>query len=158
MTGNQPIRLGLATLCLTLLLIACGDSEEEPIATSTEPVATATADTELELATQLVDEWVAGWRMSDPDAVVAVFTGDAVADGLQGHEAIRADVEEQGSWATDERRTGDLVQTEPGIYVFPAAYDWTGHGEVTGEIEIELQDDLIARLEWLWKEVDYGAN
>ncbi len=36
----------------------------------------ATQETDLETATRLADEWVAGWNNNDPDAIAALFTED----------------------------------------------------------------------------------
>jgi nuclear transport factor 2 (NTF2) superfamily protein len=116
-------------------------------------------DSEITLseeATQLIDDWMEGWQAGDPATVAALFSEDGVwqdnTGRYEGHEAIMADVRERASFGSNYRRTGDLVATGDGTFVFPGAYDWQGQ-VVVAEMEVALEEGLIVRLEAVSKEI-----
>jgi hypothetical protein len=93
---------------------------------------------DIDIATDLVDDWIAAINASDLEAYLAVFSED-VRDDMRVAEWPRA------SEMSNAIRTGDLVATDdPRTFSFPAQFDWRG-GTWVSEGEIVLQDDL-ARL------------
>ena len=113
----------------------------------------------IETATQRVDEWVEGWNAEDPDAIVAIFTDDATyrdpyGRGGSDKDEIATFAQAWVGSAFNVRRTGSGIATEEGTFVFPVSFDWSG-GTDAGEVEVELDGDLVSRLVWLhWKAVD----
>jgi len=124
-------------------------------------IVAATQPDELEVATEVVDDWVAASEADDAEAVGALFTENAViADpGLgtrSGRDAVIQEVTDRGPDTTNRRRTGDLVATEDGTFVFPAQFAFNG-ATWAGEVEVEMDGDLISRLEWLhWERQNQG--
>jgi ketosteroid isomerase-like protein len=143
---------------VVLLLAACGGSSDESADTSLAPTTTEQATTTtlppIDTATQLVDDWLAGWAAEDPDMVAAVFTDDGEytnptgTETFIGRDEIRAHAEEYLKFILNGRRMGDGVVTENGGFVFRIAFDAEAKS-YEGESEVELRDDRIARMTWL---------
>jgi hypothetical protein len=113
---------------------------------------------DIDVATDLVDDWLAAWIVNDPEAVAAVFTEDGILIGSDGETATGRDeiLSYTGSHSAvvlDAERTGDLTATEAGTFTFPMQFDWPPAPEViatwVGVVEIELDGDLASRIEWL---------
>ena len=136
---------------VVLLLAACSGSSDESADTTLAPTTTVPL---IVLATQLVDDWLAGWAAEDPDMVAAVFTDDGEytnptgTETFTGHDEIRAHATEYREFILNGRRIGDGVATESGGFVFKIAFDAESKS-YEGESEVELRDDLIARMAWL---------
>jgi hypothetical protein len=108
----------------------------------------------LAVATEIVDAWSAAWVATDGEAVAALFTEDGVQRDpgfgrISGRDAIMRDVNSfRGSGVTRGLRTGDLVATDDGTFIYPLEFDTDGE-TWAGEIEVQLEGNLISRLEWL---------
>ena len=78
---------------VVLLLAACSGSSDESADTTLAPTTTVPL---IVLATQLVDDWLAGWAAEAPDMIAAVFTDDGEytnptgTETFTGHNEIRA--------------------------------------------------------------------
>ena len=109
---------------------------------------------ELATATDLVDAWVAGWNAEDADRVAAVFTDDAQytnpsgTETFSGRDEIRIHATEYREFIMNARRVGDGVATENEGFMFRIDFD-AETKSYSGEIEVELRDDLVARMVWL---------
>ena len=109
---------------------------------------------EMVTATDLVDAWVAGWNAKDPEQVAAVFTDDAQymnptgTETFTGRDEIRTHATEYREFIMNARRVGDGVATEDEGFVFRIEFD-AETKSYPGEIEVELRDDLLARMVWL---------
>ena len=136
---------------VVLLLAACSGSSDESADTTLAPTTTLPL---IDIATQLVDDWLAGWAAEDPDMVAAVFTDDGEytnptgTETFTGRDEIRAHATEYREFILNGRRMGDGVVTESGGFVFRIAFDAEAKS-YEGESEVELRDDLIARMAWL---------
>ena len=136
---------------VVLLLAACSGSSDESADTTLVPTTTVPL---IDIATQLVDAWLAGWAAEDPDMVAAVFTDDGEytnptgSETFTGRDEIRAHATEYREFILNGRRIGDGVVTESGGFVFRIAFDAEAKS-YEGESEVELRDDLIARMAWL---------
>jgi len=125
-----------------------------PTTVTTTTVAPTTTLPLIDNATQLVDDWLAGWAAEDPDMVAAVFTDDGEytnptgTETFTGRDEIRAHATEYREFILNARRIGDGVVTENGGFVFRIDFD-AETKSYEGEIEVELRDDLIARMTWL---------
>lgn len=109
----------------------------------------------LAVATELVDAWSAALVAADGEAVAALFTEDGVTvdpgnGTLRGRDAIMRDVESRGPGLTGALRTGDLVATDDGTFIYPSEFDYIGTGTWAGEVEVQLEGNLISRIEWLY--------
>ena len=155
----RPYSLPLVlSFTLVLLLASCGDtnhnSADTTLAPTTTTVETTTTLPLIDIATQLVDDWLAGWAAEDPDMVAAVFTDDGEytnppgTETFTGRDEIRAHATEYREFILNGRRIGDGVVTESGGFVFGIAFDAEAKS-YEGEFEVELRDDLIARMAWL---------
>jgi ketosteroid isomerase-like protein len=113
------------------------------------------SDDDQAVATELYDTWARGWDENDADAVRSVFADDAVysdvpwdGGGTWTVEQHVGQVAPRGGLITNTGRAGELAATDHGTYIVVAEFD--AHGQrYSGEIEIELEGDLIARMEWL---------
>ena len=136
---------------VVLLLAACSGSSDESADTTLAPTTTLPL---IDIATQLVDDWLAGWAAEDPDMVAAVFTDDGEytnptgSETFTGRDEIRAHATEYREFILNGRRIGDGDVTESGGFVFRIAFDAEAKS-YEGESEVELRDDLIARMTWL---------
>ena len=108
---------------------------------------------DIDVATDLVDDWIAGWNADDPEAIVAVFTEDgALIDSTgvsaSGTDELPAYAEYWGIRVTDSERTGELTSTGDGTFSYPGRLVV---GDVTHDtvIEIELDGDLASRIQVL---------
>ena len=113
---------------------------------------------DIDVATDLVDDWVAAWIVNDPEAVATLFTGDGTYIGSDGDTAtgrgeILSYARSHIAVVLDAERTGDLTATEDGTFTFPMHYDRpAAPGEIAawvGVVEIELDGDLASRIEFL---------
>ena len=108
----------------------------------------------LSIATQVADDWIAGWNADDPEAVAALFTEDGEytnptgTETFTGRDEIRAHATEYREFILNGRRMGDGIVTESGGFMFRIAFDAEAKS-YEGESEVELRDDLIARMAWL---------
>ena len=123
-----------------------------PTTTTTQPE--ATQSDELAVATETVDAWNAGWAATDSAAVAALFTDDGVYKDpgigmIVGREAIARDVDIRGPGTTRVARTGDLVATDHGTFIYPVEFDFEGE-TFDGEVEVQLEGNLISLGEWLY--------
>jgi hypothetical protein len=109
-------------------------------------VVAANQTSDIDVATDLVDDWIAGWNASDPEAIAAVFTEDAKEEALASARDDAADL-------SNVERTGDLTASGAGTFTFPARFDWGG-GSYAGVWEIELGGDLVSSIEGEWGEVE----
>ena len=93
---------------------------------------------DLDVATERVDEWLDGWNASDPDAIVAVFTEDAVYSNpdatFTGKNEIYDHAVEYQDAVANGIRTDDGTETAIGLFTFPITFDSAG-GTYDGEIE-----------------------
>ena len=111
------------------------------------------------VATELADTWLRGWEENDAEVVRSVFTDNAIYSdvGFSGGrtktvEETVGEVETRGPGLTNVSRIGELTPIDPGTFTFVVEFD--GHGErYSGEVEIELHDDLASRIEWLTLDV-----
>lgn len=156
-------------ISVALLATACGNSDDAESTISPTPASTpmvqvtttieaaTTTLSALDAATQLVDEWLAGWAAKDPDMVAGVFAEDAVytnpthTEEYTGTDEIRAHAVEYREFILNVRRIGDGVVTEHGDSAFMVDFD-AEEKSYRGEIEVELQGDLISRMTWLHHE------
>ena len=133
--SRRPRFIGLA-----ILVVLAG-------AITTWAVIEANQRSDIELATQLVDEWIAGWNAADPEAVAAVFAEDVRQEELANAQAGVTNV-------SNTLRTSELRATDTdGTFRWTAQFDLRGYAQ-TGEWEIELDGDLAARIEGEWSAVD----
>ena len=116
--------------------------------------------TDLETATELMDAWVAGWAAQDPDMVAAIFTDDGEytnptgTETFTGIDEIRSHATEYLEFIRNPRRIGGGSVAENGRFVFRIDFDAEANS-YDGEIEVELRDDLVARMTWLnYKQVN----
>ena len=111
---------------------------------------------DLTTATERFDEWITGWNESDPDAITAVFTEDAVfsspADSANGKDEIYDHAVEHQDRVANAVRIGEGTETSEGVFVFGCEFDSVG-GTWAGEVETELDGGLFSRLEWLRMEI-----
>ncbi len=122
--------------------------------------ANQTDDTDnLAVATELADTWMRGWDENDAEAVRSVFADDAVYSdvgftrgGTKTVEETVRDVGIRGPLITNVSRIGELTPTDEGTFIFVTELDAHGN-RYSGEVEIELDGDLAARIEWLNLEV-----
>jgi hypothetical protein len=130
-----------------------GDGED-PVAGDPDQPA---VESDLAETTQVVDAWVAAWEADDADAVAALFTEDGVYSepngSYEGRDAIRRDALSSSRHAGNHQRTAELSSTGTGSFIFPFEFDFQGDTWI-GEAEIELDGDLISRLEILSREIE----
>lgn len=131
-TQRRPRRLGwmVGVIVLAVALIGGG----------IWAIVEANQPDDIEVATDLIDDWIAGWNASDIEAIVAVFTEDA-----SEHQLLPA------RWYATSRNnfvlTSDLLATEAAkTYRYTAEFEWSGHAW-SGEWEVELEGDLIGRMD-----------
>jgi hypothetical protein len=90
-------------------------------------------------------------------AVAALFTEDGVCSEpgrvVDGRDAIRGDALEICPFAGNHQRTGEISSTGTGSFTFPFEFGFQGDIYV-GEAEIELDGNLISRLELLSREIE----
>lgn len=118
-------------------------------------VVAVTGQDDLEVATERADEWVAGWNTEDPEAIAAVFTQDGVYRdpldrGGSSRDEILTFAREHVGGVFNAQRIGEGTITESNTFVFPIGFDWHSGTDESGEIEVELDGDLVSRLEWLY--------
>lgn len=118
-------------------------------------VISLTQPDDLTTATDLVDQWVDGWNAEDPDAIVAILTQDASyrdpnMQGGSDRDQIHAFAELWVGRVSNLRHGAGRV-TETGTFVFPFSFDYDT-GSHAGEIEVELDGDLVSRIHWLYWE------
>ncbi len=70
-----------------------------------------------------------------------------VARGPSTREAMRTYASRYVEDVTNCVRTGEGRVTEAGTFVFPMRWDF--EGPMTGELEIEFEGDLAARMTWI---------
>lgn len=108
------------------------------------------------VATELADTWLRGWDENDAEAIRSVFTANAVYYRDPAHPGSRMmtidelvrDVGATSSRVTNVSRVGELTATDRGTFIFVAEFDGDGI-RYSAEAEIELDGDLISRMEWL---------
>jgi hypothetical protein len=115
--------------------------------------------TDLAVATEAVDEWIAAWNAHDPDAIGGAFTADAVyqdlSDQWSGRDSIRDHARYFKNIIREVRRIGEGRATERGTFVFRLGFDFdfgSGPGTDVGEVEVTITDRLMSRVEWLNRE------
>ncbi len=175
--------LVVAFFAILLALCACSDDDIDAAATtttaaastpttittetlqtsSTAPTTSTTAPTlppgeedRIAVAAELLDRWTQGWNDSDPDAVLSVFTDDALyiefdpdeEDNLVPMEHMRSYVMDRGGLVKNARRTSELASSGNGTYVCVVEFNLSGT-HVGAAIEIELEGDLAKRIAWL---------
>jgi hypothetical protein len=116
----------------------------------------ATRTDDQAVATELVDTWIRGLNEQDADAIRSVFTDDAVIDLRGAPLTVEQHVSQSMSSGsgTNLTRMGELTPTrEEGLFTVGVEFDWGG-SRWYGEVEVELEGDLIARGELIG---DYTA-
>jgi hypothetical protein len=107
---------------------------------------------DIDVATDLADEWIAGWNASDPEAIVAVFTEDGTywiwGSVRSGRDEIRSNALYVGSITTNAARITELTSTEAGAFTFGIQWDVSARPWVS-VVEIELDADLASRIDVL---------
>ena len=173
----------ISSMLLVLLLVglaACSGEGNDESGTTTEVLAagvTTTADPTtsvastttsapltaaegLAVATELADAWIAGWDVKDPEAVVAVFTEDAVyvdTNGAvyAGAEAIMRDV--RGGTPIAPARITNVTRWGDG-YRFGVRFGWSDRTWVQ-DVELQLDGELASRIAWTAYPDEYrGTN
>lgn len=122
----------------------------------------ATGSDDIDVATEMADEWLAAWAGDDADAVAAMYTEDGThvttpqlgASAFVGREAIRNHAVAYLAAIQDGGRTGDLVAVGNGVYTVPI--EFTGGGSWVATVEIEVEGDLLSRTEFLTVEAVQG--
>jgi ketosteroid isomerase-like protein len=109
---------------------------------------------DIDIATDVVDEWLAALDAYDPEAIVGVFTEDGRfidGDGESwvGSDQIRAHAYHHARLITIAVRTGELAATEAGTFTFPMHGETTESWQWDGVVEVELDGDLASRIEFL---------
>lgn len=113
---------------------------------------------DIDVATELVDTYARGWTENDPDLVGSVFTDDAIISSeVEGFvvrrvwtkEETMQDVRVRGDAVIEARRVSDLTETVDGTFTYVGEFTADGKGTYSGVIEIELDGNLLSRLEWL---------
>lgn len=119
-------------------------------------IVAATGTDEIDVATELADEWTAAWSGDDPESVAALYTEDGVhgpppswnLGTVQGRDAILTHATTYVGNIESVVRTGDLTAAGGGRYTYPI--DFTASGaEYEGVAEVEVEGDLAARFEIL---------
>jgi hypothetical protein len=113
----------------------------------------ANQTSDIDVATELADEWNAGWNASDPEAVVAVFTEDGTFSGVLGETAFGRDqlmshVVTCSPDVNNGERIGDLTATQTGTFTFRLQFE-TDDASYDCVTEIELDGDLASRIAFL---------
>jgi hypothetical protein len=158
------MRLPILAALLLFVGLACSScSSDESDSTQTTSVTSTTMDTTtaaptttlpLDTATQLVDDWLAGWAAKDPDLVAAVFASDAEytnptgTETFNGRDEIRVHAQDYREFILNARRIGEGAVAANDAFVFRIDFDAEATS-YSGEIEVELRDDLVARMLWL---------
>lgn len=106
----------------------------------------------LAVATELVDTWNQGWQDHDPETVMSVFTDDGVyieSDGTTyTMDLMKTYVSSNSYLMGNVDRIGELTPGGEETYTSVGEFEWGGI-RFGGELEIELEGDLAARIEWL---------
>lgn len=115
-----------------------------------EPAPTATE--RLAVATDLVDTWSEGWENYDADVVTSVFADDGVYI-IEG-KTVTKDLMKYEVWAnprlSNVDRVGELTPTGDETYTWVLTFDVNSSRiRYQAPVEIELDGDLAARIEWL---------
>jgi nuclear transport factor 2 (NTF2) superfamily protein len=104
---------------------------------------------EIDVATSIVDAWIAGWNGQDADAMAALFTEDGTYvygdEVVVGRDDIRAYAEDNFSLVSDSKAYGRGAAMGDSVYVFPAGANLAGSPYV-GELEIHLDGAVVS---WL---------
>jgi ketosteroid isomerase-like protein len=108
---------------------------------------------DIDVATGLVDDWIAGWNANDPEAVAAVFTEDGTFggddDAVTGRDQLMSHVVAWSSTVNNVERIGDLTATETGTFTFRYQAEIEGTLWDFTVVEIELDGDLASRIEFV---------
>jgi hypothetical protein len=113
---------------------------------------------DIDVATELADTYAQGWTENDPDLVGSVFTDDAIISSeVEGFvvrrvwtkEETMQDVRVRGDAVIEARRVSELTETDDGTFHVRRGVHGGREGTYSGVIEIELDGNLLSRLEWL---------
>jgi len=141
-----PPRRPWLTIVVTAIAVAA-------LGFGTWAIIEATQDDDLAVATELADAWLQAWNDADSEAIMSIFTDDGVSTDTfgnvrtAGQEAI--DVGLRGQIVHNSTRIGDLTRTDEGTFTFEYEFDAYANRHYSATAEIELEGDLISRLEWL---------
>lgn len=158
----------VAMLIILLMSASCADGDTESLAetstttvtpsivTTTTTLAPTTAQASTtEVAAALLDEWVAAWEAHDADQISATFTIDGVyvnpfGEVVTGRDEIHAYVLSHGNVRNGV--LGELVELDVGLVRVPFAFEALGSDgwkTGSGDLEVELDGDLAARIEFI---------
>jgi len=104
---------------------------------------------EVEAVQELVDAHHQAWEDDDAEGVAALFTEDGVFIDLLGRESAGRDevldyADEHVALITKAQRTGRVAVADDGTYLVPIDLVVQGQ-ELSGDVVVEIDDDLIAR-------------
>lgn len=109
-------------------------------------------DDDVAVASDLIDQWVAGWNDNDADAIAAVFTEDGtfINEGdLQnrwtGREEIRREAAALVSTVWDMESAGPVTMADDGTFRAPLEFRRRTN-DFVAENEFEVEDGLISRM------------
>jgi hypothetical protein len=105
---------------------------------------------DIDVATDLADEWNAAWNANDPEAVAAVFTEDGTFSGVSGETAIGRDrltghVVTFSPDVNNGERIGDVTAAEAGTFTFRLQFTIDDE-PFDCRTEIELEGHLASRI------------
>lgn len=111
---------------------------------------------EVDLATARIDEFSRALNDADAAAIEGLFTGAGIYADPLGQEVTGpgriGDFIENLFGVSDVERIGEGREVADGVYLF--TLDLRVDGDMwTGDLEVELDGDLLSRMEWLrWVE------
>jgi hypothetical protein len=137
MRVSIALRVLLSVLVITLFISGvsgCGD---------------ATSD-DLEIATDLVEQWTAAWNNRDRDALAAIFTEEAVVDYTGAHSRFgtssgRDEIAANAVMISSNVQYGDVTVAEDGSFACSGTYEGSGF-KFASHLTFELDGDLISHL------------
>jgi hypothetical protein len=114
-------------------------------------IVAANQTNDIDIATQLMDDFNDGWNTNDPEAIAAVFTEDGTFIDAGGRSPSGQDALMLHAKVYDDRVTGverleELTATGSGTFTAPVKFV-AGGGTWVVICEIELDGDLASRIE-----------
>ena len=104
----------------------------------------AVAESDIQVAEGLADDWIAALNVGDVDTVAALYTEDGShtwGDGtVRGREAVGQIANSSSPYNME--RTGDLVEVGDARYKFPIEWDTQGQ-RWEADVEIWVDEGLI---------------
>jgi hypothetical protein len=126
-----------------------------PSPTTTMEATTTTDSAGFQIAAAVYEEWIAAWEAHDPQRIAAVFTPEGVyinplGEVVVGREAMEAYV--MSGHVVRNGELGAIEQIEPGVFRAPFVFEAkgpTGWATGSGDLELELEGELAARVEFV---------